>query len=58
MDTKETITRVLNNLKIQIKSEIRDAINNCVHFSETEYDELFAKMEKYFKYKEKVDKMI
>jgi hypothetical protein len=58
MDTKETMTKALNNLKTQIKSEIRDAINNCVHFSDAEYDELFIKMEKYFKYKEKVDRLV
>lgn len=52
------MTKALNNLKTQIKSEIRDAINNCVHFSDAEYEELFTKMEKYFKYKEKVDRMV
>lgn len=58
MNTKETMTKALNNLKTQIKSEIHDAIKNCVHFSDVEYEELFTKMEKYFKYKEKVDRMI
>jgi len=58
MNTKETMTKALNNLKTLIKSEIRDAINNGVHFSDAEYDELFTKMEKYVKYKEKVDRMV
>ena len=57
MDTKETMIKGLNNLKTHIKSEIRDKITNCVHFSDAEYEELFTKMEKYFKYKDKVDKM-
>ena len=56
MNTKENMTKALNNLKTQIKSEIHDAIESGVHFSDKEYDELFIKLEKYFKYKDKVDR--
>jgi hypothetical protein len=38
-NTKEVLERALNNLKTKIKSEIRDAINNGVHWLDEDSDD-------------------